>query len=274
MNKKKYLLIGIGALLLIGLISTIGEDSKEYTPQPEKTIEANETHIKGHLGDCFELVTKTYKIRHEYSDKILAEVKRTEGESKLLNKHINNLTTNSDAGGCFVDFVIEYLDADGDVVNKRSAISGSEVISAIKNTRLGETATIEFYVPDNCSPVAFRLSSVCEYKAPKEEQKTKKSESGIFEDEIFDDEDLEEDIEKLLCPSRGSTLESLLAIECQRVQRYGRSTDIRIDRAPFIMENEIHPFAVQANLSAKRQFHRLPVCFTHPLGRILPGQCS
>ena len=197
MNKKKYLLIGVGALLLIGIISSIGNNNKEDAPQSEKTIAANEANIKGHLGDCFELVTKTYKIRHEYSDKVLAEVKRTEGKSELLDKHIDNLTTNeTEVGGCFVDFVIEYLDADGDVVSKRNATSGSEVISAIKNTRPGETATIEFYMPNDCSPVAFRLSSVCEYKAPKEEQNSKKSDNVAQSlDEIFEDEYLENSIE-------------------------------------------------------------------------------
>lgn len=105
MNKKKYLLIGVGALLLIGIISSIGNNNKEDAPQSEKTIAANEANIKGYLGDCFELVTKTYKTRHKYSDKVLAEVKRTEGKSELLDKHIDNLTTNeTEVGGCFVNF--------------------------------------------------------------------------------------------------------------------------------------------------------------------------
>lgn len=51
-------------------------------------------------------------------------------------------------------------------------------------------------MPNDCSPVAFRLSSVCEYKAPKEEQNSKKSDKVTQSlDEIFEDEYLENSIE-------------------------------------------------------------------------------
>ena len=52
-NKKKYILIGIGVVVLISLFSNIGGNEETTTQEPkELIIKAAQTAIKGDLKGC------------------------------------------------------------------------------------------------------------------------------------------------------------------------------------------------------------------------------
>ncbi|MBQ2906817.1 MAG: hypothetical protein IJE47_03490, partial [Bacteroidales bacterium] len=61
-KKKKYILIGIGVIILIGLLSSIGgnDKSEEQQEQKELILKAAQTEIKGDLKGCYEVVDKDY----------------------------------------------------------------------------------------------------------------------------------------------------------------------------------------------------------------------
>ena len=85
-KKKKYILIGIGVIILIGLLSTIGgnDKSEEQQEQKELILKAAQTEIKGDLKGCYEVVDKDYKVKFAQksyeNDVITVELKRTNKE--------------------------------------------------------------------------------------------------------------------------------------------------------------------------------------------------
>lgn len=124
-KKKKYILIGIGVIILIGLLSTIGgnDKSEEQQEQKELILKAAQTEIKGDLKGCYEVVDKDYKVKFAQksyeNDVITVELKRTNKELpyKRDNVVIFPEADESSAEYC-AGFGIEILNVDGDVIDK------------------------------------------------------------------------------------------------------------------------------------------------------------
>ena len=57
----KYILIGLGIIIAFNIISNLFESEPE--PLPDKYLKVETSRIKGHLGDCFEVVSKEYKVK-------------------------------------------------------------------------------------------------------------------------------------------------------------------------------------------------------------------
>ena len=63
-KKKKYLLIGIGVVILITLLANISScDNDEVKETKEIVLKAAQTEIKGELKGCYEVVDKNYKVK-------------------------------------------------------------------------------------------------------------------------------------------------------------------------------------------------------------------
>lgn len=188
---KKKILYSLAILVGIIVIFNLPSCScgSEKSDKVDTLIVKPETEkIKGPLGDCFKVFNRVYKTTNST---LTIEVERTEGENEMVNKHIDNLTDKSyDAGKCFVDFTIEFLDADKNVIDKKDVSDG--VASLIKNTRPGETGTIEFniYSCDKTQIHSFRLASTCELNPEKEEEKEEVKDVKD-DDVVIDDKDLE-----------------------------------------------------------------------------------
>lgn len=183
---KKKILYSLAILVGIIVIFNLPSCScgSEKSDKVDTLIVKPETEkIKGPLGDCFKVFNRVYKTT---GNRLTIEVERTEGENEMVNEHMDNLTNDTrDAGKCFVGFTIEYLDADKNVVDTEKTLD--DVASIIKNTRPGETGTVEFWIPWNSQIHSFRLASTCELNPEQEEAK---------DNDKADDTNYDEDLEK------------------------------------------------------------------------------
>ena len=170
-KKKKYILIGIGTVVVISLLSSLfGGNNDSEAPKEEKVVvlKAAQTEIKGDLKGCFEVVDKNYKVKFAKksydNDIVVVELMRTETE---LPYDRNNLVIfpeakESQAEYC-AGFGIEILNADGDVIDKKNAnatpYSWDEMTAALKILP-GETSTIAFHFDNLSEAVSFRITSL------------------------------------------------------------------------------------------------------------------
>ena len=166
MSKKvKYILIGIGVVLLISIFSSIGScgSSSEDNSSPIALTVA-QTEVKGDLKGCYEVVDKNYKVKN--SDVITVELKRT---NKELPYDRNDVVIypeakKSSANYC-AGFGIEILDVDGDVIEKRNPNSTPyswDEMTAMLHLTPEDTATLEFHfyggIPDEAA--SLRITSL------------------------------------------------------------------------------------------------------------------
>lgn len=208
MDKKKYLFIGIGVVVLFAIIATMcggGKDKKASEEKQEETkqevvLKAAQTDLKGDLKGCFEVVDKNYKLKDDGygSDVIVVELKRT---AQALPFNRDDVTTFSEAKGAtaenLADFGIEVLNADGDVIEKKvateSPCSSTEVMEVLK-LLTDETATIEFSFYNSKElkdGVSFRITSAVQKneqsKKALEEEEAKKSKDKYTDEQALDD---------------------------------------------------------------------------------------
>ena len=172
MSKKKILLIGIGVVILVSILSTLGggEEQTAETPQKEVVLKADQTEIKGDLKGCYEVVDKNYKVKFAKKsyerDVVNVELKRT---SKALPYDRKDVVVFPEAGesaakNC-AGFGIEILDADGNVVDKINAKATPyswDEVTAVLQLLPDETATIGFRFDDLSEAVSFRITSIVE----------------------------------------------------------------------------------------------------------------
>ena len=156
-NKKKYILIGIGVVVLISLFSNIGGNEETTTQEPkELIIKAAQTAIKGDLKGCYEVVDKNYRVKFAQksyeSDIVTVELLRTSQQLPYDRKNvvIYPEADESSAENC-AGFGIEILDAYGDVIEKINAnatpYSWDEMTAALQLLP-EETTTIAFHLDD------------------------------------------------------------------------------------------------------------------------------
>ena len=204
-KKKKYILIGIGMVVLISLFSNIGGND-ETTPQESKelVIKAAQTGIKGDLKGCYEVVDKNYRVKFaqkSYEDDVVTvELLRTSKELPYDRKDvvIYPKADESSAENC-AGFGIEILDAYGDVIEKINANSNPyswDEMTAALQLLPDETTTIAFHMDDLSEAVSFRVTSMV---TKNEERKTSlgkeigtlADEMNSLVDEITDDDAFE-----------------------------------------------------------------------------------
>ena len=220
-KKKKYILIGVGVIVLLALLTNIGGDDTAVEPQKELILKAAQTEIKGELKGCYEVVDKNYKVKFAKksydSDVITVELKRT---SKELPYDRSNVVIfpegkKSSAENC-AGFGIEILNADGDVIDKKSAnatpYSWDEMTAALQLLE-DETTTIAFHFKNLSEAASFRVTSLVQKNEA--EKTTLESEVETLVDiakeaaELSDDVDLkkaQKDTEKAL-KMAGETVE-------------------------------------------------------------------
>ena len=205
-DKKKYILIGVGVVVLIALFSNIGKKEETTTQEEPKELilKAAQTTIKGDLKDCYEVVDKNYRVKRAQksyeSDVITVELLRTSKQLPYDRKNVVIFpeADKSSAENC-AGFGIEVLDAYGDVIAKKNAnatpYSWDEMTAALQLLP-EETTTIAFHLDDLSEAVSFRVTSLV---TKNEERKTSLGneidnlvdEASSIVDEITDDEYLE-----------------------------------------------------------------------------------
>ena len=171
-KKTKYILIGIGAIILISLLSNIGGGKDTATQEvkevKEVVLKAAQTEIKGDLKGCYEVVDKDYKVKFatkSYEDDLVTvELKRTSKNLPYDRKDVTIFpeAEKSSANNC-AGFGIEILNADGDVIDKKAAngnpYSWDEMTAALQLLQ-DETTTIRFYFDNLSEATSFRVTSL------------------------------------------------------------------------------------------------------------------
>ena len=171
-KKTKYILIGIGAIILISLLSNIGGGDEATTQEvkevKEVVLKAAQTEIKGDLKGCYEVVDKDYKVKFatkSYEDDLVTvELKRTSKNLPYDRKDVTIFpgAEKSSANNC-AGFGIEILNADGDVIDKKTAnatpYSWDEMTAALQLLQ-DETTTIRFYFDNLSEATSFRVTSL------------------------------------------------------------------------------------------------------------------
>ena len=168
-KKTKYILIGIGAIVLISLLFNIGGGDDATTQEvKEVVLKAAQTEIKGDLKGCYEVVDKDYKVKFATksyeSDLVTIELKRTSKNLPYDRKDVTIFpgAEKSSANNC-AGFGIEILNADGDVIDKEAAnatpYSWDEMTAALQLLQ-DETTTIRFYFDNLSEATSFRITSL------------------------------------------------------------------------------------------------------------------
>lgn len=203
-KKKKYILVGIGVIILIGLLSTIGgnDKSEEQQEQKELILKAAQTEIKGDLKGCYEVVDKDYKVKFAQksyeNDVITVELKRTNKELPYDRDNVVIFpeADESSAENC-AGFGIEILNIDGDIIDKINAkatpYSWDEMTAAL-HIFPDETTTIGFHFDNLSEAVSFRVTSIIQKN---EEKKTNEKPTATKETKSIID-DLDDDIDEEL----------------------------------------------------------------------------
>lgn len=174
MRKMKCIAIFM-AIIALSFASCNGSGKSESEEKQRIELKPASEEISGQLEGCFTVVDKTYKVKEEkFGDGILTvELKRTDAPLTFdsEDRAIYAMGTFSQSAYVQVGFGIELLDAEGNVVDKTSATSGSyspdEAVELI-NLKENQTGTIRFSVDDDVKDaVSFRITSAYEYGGAK-----------------------------------------------------------------------------------------------------------
>lgn len=151
------------------LVSCGGKKNSEEKETIVLTPET--THIKGDLGDYFEVVDKEYTVTDDWGNLVSIEVKRTDVDFVFDLKGVEPYGTSGQGVTGNAGFGIEILDENGNVINKTSATasglsgmySSDDMKEALK-LKSGETGTVRwsFNFDAEKKPVKFRLTSAYE----------------------------------------------------------------------------------------------------------------
>lgn len=206
MNKIiKYAIAIFASLLLFscGEKRNSGETS-------EIVMTPSEVEVSGDLEGCFVVKERKYKATGDWANGIITvEIERTDNDLpfELGDRELCSFSTYMYDANVQVGFGIEFLDEDGNVLDKVSAdgsgTSGSydtDEAVALCKLKKGRKGTIRFTVDDSAKEaVSFRISSA--YKENAEREYTGSSNDEDTDDGIDQDADDEADEEDALISS-------------------------------------------------------------------------
>lgn len=136
-------------------------------------VKPTETAVSGDMEGCFTVVDKEYKATGDLANGIITvELERTNQELpfELNGRELWSFGTSDASANVKVGFGIEFLDAEGNVVEKVSAngsgLSGSydsDEAVALCKLKPGKTGTIRFIVHEEAKgAVSFRITTAYE----------------------------------------------------------------------------------------------------------------
>ena len=198
---KKILLFTCCVLLLEALASCGGNGSSEKSNEdgePQNYILNPKTKtITGPLGKAYEVIERDYKVKENYGVyNINVELKLANPSSLPSGFDSNRVGTYYDSGNAqypmLANFIIEYLDEDGDIIETRESKDSS--YKDLMRLSEGESSSISFYLPDKeINQIKyFRIKS--DYYPNEIAEEVKKSD--ITDLPSIDDEELYQTIEQ------------------------------------------------------------------------------
>lgn len=167
---KKLFRICFVAVISLCLISCSGKKNEE---KQEIILKPETTEVTGDLEDCFVVIDREYKATEGFGNGIITvEIERTDEDLPfdLEGKHLFSFSQFAAVAYIQVGFGIEFLDADGNILDKvdanGSGFSGSyspdEAVALVK-LKPGKKGTIRFSIKDAAKEaVSFRITSAYE----------------------------------------------------------------------------------------------------------------
>lgn len=197
---KKSLLFTY-CILLIGTLASCGGGSSDKSNEEGKPknyiINPKTKTITGPLGKAYEVIERDYKAKEKYgTHSINVELTLAQPSSLPSGFDGNKVGTHYDSGNAqypmIANFIIEYLDEDGDIIETREPNSDS--YKDLMRLSEGESSSVSFYMPDkNMDEIKyFRIKS--DYYPNEIEKEVKKSD--ISDITSIDDDDLFQTIEQ------------------------------------------------------------------------------
>lgn len=193
MKTFKYFAI---AIMAVCLASCGGK--KNSSENEEIVITPETTHIKGDLGDYFEVVDKEYTITHDFGDMVSIEVKRTDADYLFDLNGVEPYGTYGQGVTGNAGFGIEILDENGSVIEKIAATasgmsgmySSDDMKEALK-LKAGETGTVRwsFHLDGDKKPAKFRITSAYEEVDSSNWDSSSSSSDDESDDNSSDDDD-------------------------------------------------------------------------------------
>jgi|GEM_PF-5589304 len=160
---KKSIIIAFIAVFAL-FAACAGCESNNQDSKQEKTLTATDIKVHGPLKDYFEVVDKSYKFVGDYpSRKINVEFKRLAGVFPL--KEGEDFAKDNNESGLKITLEIEYLDEDGNVLDKD--ICFDDLVKLAKFDE-GDTGSLEFRYYGDETPTKFRITSSLEHIKAKE----------------------------------------------------------------------------------------------------------
>lgn len=120
------------------------------------------TEVSGDFDECFTVVDRNYKvIKTGLRRKITVELQRTDKPLPFNSegKKIDTYGVSGVYDFIHVGFGIEFLDEDGNIIQKESPEHSNSSATGLMKLKDGKTGSIAFYVPDNNTITSFRISS-------------------------------------------------------------------------------------------------------------------
>lgn len=199
---KQLFRIGFAAAFTIILISCSGKKNEE---KQEIILKPETTEVSGDLEECFVVIDREYKVTDGFGNGLLTvEIERTDEELPfdLEGKHLFSFSQFAAVEYVQVGFGIEFLDKDGNVLDKveasGSGFSGSydpdEAVALVK-LKPGKKGTIRFSVGDEAvEAVSFRITSAYEENSGGEGGEYVSDDTENLDDMISSSDDESEDI--------------------------------------------------------------------------------
>ena len=150
MKMLRYFVMAIFAICFVSC-GEKKEKGEKISSDNEIALTPETTHIKGDLGDYFEVVDKKYLVTDDWGDMVTIEVKRKDLEYAFEIKGVEPYGTYGKGVTAHAGFGIEILDKNGNVIEKVAATSSglggmydsNDMKEALK-LRAGETSAVRW----------------------------------------------------------------------------------------------------------------------------------
>lgn len=142
----------------------------------EVVITPSKTSISGPLGEYYQVVDRNYKVKDGY---INIELERI--EEGLPEPWVEGIEVGYSDNKVQPEFVVEFLDADGDILCKDQTdiVWEKDELMAVVALGVGETSSIPFGANVTKGLASFKVSSTFKYHEPvKKEASTSSSSSS------------------------------------------------------------------------------------------------
>lgn len=190
----KVMKLVVFAVLAICVASCGGKKGSNDSEQI--IVKPIETTVSGDMEGCFTVVDKEYKTTGAWANGIITvELERTDQELpfELNGRELLPFSTSDASANVQVGFGIEFLDADGNIVDKVSADGSgisesydSEEAVALCKLKPGEKGTIRFTVNSEAKDaVCFRITTAYEENEGSDEETSEGIESSISDDDDY-----------------------------------------------------------------------------------------